>query len=264
MDKIKKLKQTFLKLKEDVSKELTRVNVNQNSHIQNYLYFIHYPIFSFAESIIILCENNKPHVAKVLLRSLFEAHINIIFHQVSDTEKALAISAKTGFDLKIKNIKELKKLIAKHPNLESKDNKNLFNNNWLDEALEWSKTQRSAIIKGGKLNHTDTDLDLKSKAIKCDKNSEKIQSPSGLEDGHFERMYQVIFRQLSSTSHLNMEGIQTFISQNETGEYLFEDGEDGHFIAEQALEITLAFIKDLYDNKVITENIPESLFLLEK
>ena len=258
-NKLTLLKIEFLQLKSEVNFHIRKINTKENTHLQNYLYFIHYPLFSFTESIIILCENNKSHVAKALLRSLFEAHINIIYHQLADSEQKLAISAKEGFDIKIKGVKEIQDLIRRYPNLKSKDPSNLFSEEWLKKALTWSETERQAIMKGNNLSEKDKAIDLKSKAIKCDKEYSKEA-----EKGHFERLYTIIYRQLSPPSHLNIERIQVFINQRETGEYLFSDGEDNNFIASEAIEVCVVFTKDLYEHGVIKGKIPNVVSRLEK
>jgi len=49
----------FYKLKEEVNSLLEKENVGKFSYLQYYLYFNYCPLFSFAESIIILCKNGK-------------------------------------------------------------------------------------------------------------------------------------------------------------------------------------------------------------
>lgn len=259
MNETKLLKEEFIKLKTEITSLIDNVDASKNSHLQNYLYFISYSLFSVTESVIILCENDKPHSAEILLRSLIEAHINIIYHQLGDSEYRLSVSAKGGFDTKIKNIKQLEELIHKYPNLKSKDPTKLFNNEWLLKAGEWAKKQREAILRGNNLKENDEDLDLKSKAIKCDK-----ASLDGVEKGHFERMYHLIFRQLSSTTHLNIEGIQTFISEPEAGKYLFSDDGNGDFLLAQAIEVCSVFTKDLYENGVLDGDITNTVCNIEK
>lgn len=255
---IELVKEKFLELKNEISALIDKVDTKKQTHLQNYLYFVHYPLFSFTESVIILCENGKPHSAKVLLRSLIETHINVIYHQVADSEHRLAVSAKDGFDTKIKNIRELKEFIRKHPSLKSTDPTNLFSEEWLLKAEQWAEVERRAILKGNGLKENDRDLDLKSKAIKCDEASIK-----GATEGHFEKMYQVIYRQLSPASHLNVEGIQVFVDKTETGDYLFNDGDDGSVLVAEAVGICVAFTRDLYDNGILTGETTKTAQALE-
>lgn len=259
MNKSELLNKEFLKLKEEVTTLINNVDTSKNSRLQNYLYFVSYSLFSITESVIILCENNKPHSAEILLRSLIEAHINIIYHQLGNPEYRLAVSAKNGFDVKIKNIKELEELIRKYPNLKSEDPTKLFSNEWLSNAGNWAETQRRAILRGNNLKENDRDLDLKSKAIKCDE-----ASLDGIERGHFERMYHLIFRQLSPTSHLNIEGIQAFVSEPEKGKYLFSDDGNCEILSAQAIEVCTAFTKDLYDCNVLAGKITSTVSNIEK
>ena len=259
MPEVKLLKKEFLGLKAEIAALMNRVDTSKKSYLQKYLYFISYPLFSFTESVIILCENGKCHSAKILLRSLVEAHINIIYHQLGDSENRLALSAKGGFDTKIKNIRELKDFILRYPNLKSTDPANLFSNEWLQKAEQWAEVERQAILKGNNLQKNNQDLDLKSKAIKCDQASIR-----DIEKGHFERMYHLIFRQLSPTTHLNIEGLQTFLSKKETEEYLFSDGDDGNFLITEAIGICIAFTKDLYECGVIGGEITSTVHRIEK
>ena len=253
------LKEEFFKLKREISAQIELIDLTQKSHLQKYLYFVYYPLFSLAESIIILCDNGKDHSAKILLRSLIEAHINIIYHQVADSEYRLSLSAKGGFDIKAKNIKGLKDLIRRYPNLRSTDPTKLFSEKWLDNAGEWVDIERQAILKGNSLKETDQELDLLSKAIKCDEAHIK-----NAESGHFQRMYHIIFRQLSPTAHLNIEGIQTFVDEKEAGKYLFTDSDDRNLLISEAIDICVALTKDLYECGVLEGNIPDTADKIEK
>lgn len=259
MDKIKFLKKEFTKLKIEITFLIDNIDTSKNTHLQNYLYFISYPLFSLTESIIILCENNNLCSAEILSRSLIEAHINIIYHQLENSEYKLAVSAKKSFEIKIKNIKELKKLIHKYPDLKSKDPTSLFNEEWLLNTGEWAETYRKKILKGNNLKENDQDLDLKAKAEKCDN-----LFLDGVEKGHFELMYQIIFRKLSSESHLNIEGIQTFISESETRKYLFSNNDNGDFLSAQAIEICTVFTRDLYKNGVLDGSVTNTVRNIER
>ena len=186
---IRILKDEFLSLRREVSTLIDSVDTSKNTYLQNYLYFYHYPLFSFTESIISLCESGKHIAAKVLLRTLFEAHINIIYHQLGDVKHRLAVSAKDGFDTKIKGLKEIQKLIKKYPNLESADDTNLFSKKWLGEAEQWAEEHRLTILRGNNLKKDDKEPSLISKAIKCDDAS--IKNAGG---GRFQRKYAVVYR----------------------------------------------------------------------
>ncbi len=259
MNEAKLLKEEFTKLKTEIISLIDKVDTNKNNYLQNYFYFISYPLFSLTESVIILCENGKPHSAEILLRSLMEAHINIIYHQVDDSDHRLAVSAKGSFDTKIQNIKQLEGLICKYPNLKPKDPTNLFDNEWLLKTGEWAKKQREAILRGNNLKETDKELDLKSKAIKCDQ-----AALDGVEKGHFEQIYNLMFRQLSPTTHLNIEGIQTFITETEAGKYSFSDSGNGDILLAQAIEICTDFTKDLYECGVLNGKVADAVHNLEK
>jgi hypothetical protein len=254
------LKEEFLKLKTEVDPRIKDVNVKDKNHLQNYLYFACYPLFSFVESIVILCDHGKFRTTESLLRSLIELHINVIYYQVGDADRKLAISVKKEFDEKIKGIREIKKLIQKYSDLRSEDSNNVFSIQWLQQAEKWADEQRQAVLRGNNLIERDSEIGLKDKAIKCDQ-----AFLEGVEGGHFERMYHLIYRQLSPSTHLNIGGIQGFVDHQQNGEYSFNDGDNkGHFLMQQAIEICVALTKDLYENRVIEGKIPDSLHRIEE
>ena len=240
----KELTNKFSRLKQEITHLLSVINRNGHSHLQNYIFFAHKPIFSYTEAILILCENKKSNAAKVLLRTLFEVHIDIIYHQLKDTEQRLAFSAKRMFDERITVLSEILSLIKKYPNLESQDKTKLFNKEYLSKALDDQDKHRQAILRANPNLKGTKHLQEKTKL--CEEGQVKNSEPGG-----FERMYSLIYRQLSPVAHLNIEGLQAFIEQDEYGKIFFHDGDNGDFIATQAVEISIAFSKDLYDNKII-------------
>ena len=242
---IKELNKKFLQLKQEITHLLSAVNRSGHSHLQNYIFFAHKPVFSFTEAILILCEKEKSNAAKVLLRTLFEAHIDIIYHQINESEQRLAFSAKRMFDERITILNEILNLIKKYPNLESQDETKLFNSTYLAKALADQDKHRQAILRANQ-NLSGT-KHLQDKAKLCEEGEVKNSEP-----GSFERMYSLIYRQLSPVAHLNIEGLQEFVGQDVYGKVFFHDGDNGDFIATQAVEISIAFSKDLYDNKILT------------
>ncbi|MBI2109528.1 MAG: hypothetical protein HYT93_05200 [Parcubacteria group bacterium] len=244
-----RIKGAFIKLKGGVTELLKTSDRSTYSHLQNYIYFAHRPIFSFTEAILILCENKKSNAAQVLLRTLFEAHIDIIYHQVENSEQRLAFSNKRMFDENIVILNEILYLIKKYPNLESHNADDLFNKGYLKKAIEYQNECRKAILRANP-NLSGT-KHLQEKARLCEKGEVKNAEP-----GYFERMYSVIYRQLSPITHLNIAGFQAFIKQDKYGKNLFHDGDIEDFIATQAVGISVAFVKDLYDNKIIVDKQP--------
>ena len=254
------LKNEFLKLKREVEPHIQSGGAKNKNHLQNYLYFSCYPLFSYVESIVILCERGKFRTSESLLRSLIELHINVIYYQVSESDHRLALSVKTEFDEKLKGVREIKELIRKYPNLKSTNPANLFSDEWLQEAEQWTERERQAVIRGNNLDEKTKDLDLKAKAIKCDQ-----AELAGVEKGHFERMYHLIYRQLSPSTHLNVGGLQGFVDQGRDREYSFSDGDTrGYFLMHEAISICVALTKDLYENGVIEGSPPDTVSKLEE
>ncbi len=253
------IKEEFLRLKNWIYSNLECVDRSKYSYIQNYIYFAHYPIFSFAESVIMLCEKGKPKVAKVLLRTLFEVHIDVIYHQLGNKNQRLALSARRVFDERITILREIIDLIKKCPNLESQDPKNLFSKKYLTEAIFEQEERRDAVVKGNPSMEKIKKVHLFEKAKACD--DEQLQNT---EPGHFGKMYSLIYRQLSPVSHLNGEGLDEFMEEGENGKIVFTDADSGEFLASQAIKICIAFAKDLYGNQLLTEERTDSLVNLEQ
>ena len=202
------LKWNFFKLKREVEPLIKATNTKGKTHLQNYLYFACYPLFSYVESAIILYEKGKAQTLESVLRSLIELHINVIYYQVAESDYRLALAVKNQFDEKVKGVREIKQLMQKYSNLKSSDPSNLFSDAWLDNAENWAVEFRAAVIRGNNLSENIKEPGLKDKAIKCDQAAIK-----GVEPGHFERMYHLVYRQLSPSTHLNIAGLQGFVEE---------------------------------------------------
>ena len=253
------LKIEFTRLKTEVVDLLENVDRSEYSYLQNYIYFAHYPIFSFTESVIILCDKGKPKVAKVLLRTLFEVHIDVIYHQLGNSKQRLALSARRMFDERLTMLREILNLIEKYPNLASQDSSNLFSKIYLTHAITDQDRRRVAVVKGNPGLEKIKKVHLNQKAEACD-----TESVKNAEAGHFSRMYSLIYRQLSPVSHLNGEGLEEFMGQDEDGKIVFSDEDNGDFITGQAVGICVAFAKDLYDNNLLSGEPLESIKKIEK
>lgn len=203
-----KIVENFISLKEQINLLLSNYPSNK-THLQNYLYFTVYPFFNYTESIIILCEQGKFNAAQSLLRSLFEAHINIIYFQTGNVEQRLAITAKTQFDWRKKVLNSFIKLIKDYPNLESPIKGNLYNKDYLEATLEGNNKYILTIINNNQLVKDDKDPNLLEKAKLCD--AAKIEKN---EPGHFELMYHLVYRQLSSYTRLDIQGIESFVNKD--------------------------------------------------
>lgn len=257
-EKNSKIVEIFVSLKEKINLLLDNYPHNK-THLQNYLYFTVPSFFNYTESIIILCEQGKFNAAQSLLRSLFEAHINVIYFQTGDVERRLAITAKAQFDWRKKVIDLFIKLIKDYPNLESPIKGNLYNKDYLETTLEGINKYRLAIITGNQLTEKDKDPNLLEKAKLCD--AAKIEKS---EPGHFELMYHLVYRQLSSYTHLDIQGIESFVNKDSEGKYIFKEKPNEDLLISESIGICVALIKDLYKNEVIMGNVPESLNITEK
>ncbi|MFZ2886585.1 MAG: DUF5677 domain-containing protein [Minisyncoccia bacterium] len=236
----------FNQLKAEMIACLEATSTSGFSHIQHYILFFSHPLFSFTDSIVILCQNGKFNSAQVLLRSLLEAHINIIYHQVADTERRLALSAKELQDSRFKVLSEIKDLIRLYPNQRDQDQSKLFNEIYLDSQIERVKREQLAIKRANNLSINEKPPGLRDKAIACDAGDVKNAEP-----GSFQRMYTLIYRQLSPAAHLDVEGLQYFVDKNDDSSLVFTDGDSGDHLIRNAIDICLAYMKDLFDSKIL-------------
>lgn len=230
----------------------------RGTHLQNYLYFVYIPVFNYTKAIMILCSCGKYNAASALLRSLFEAHINVIYHQVEDSEKRLAISARSRFIQLKKSFTGVNKLIEKFPNLKSSEKGDLFNEEYLEEAIKKVDSKIKIISVGNYLNDKDNELEIYKKAEKCD----DVSLPNS-QGGHFQRMYNVIYRQLSSSVHLDVLGLESFVDKDKGGRYFSREEYNGMILLE-AIKICIALTKDLYENGVLNGKTPGVVFEIER
>lgn len=256
-EKNSKVVNHFFTLRDEINSLLDNKLVNK-SHLQNYLFFTVAPLFNYTEAIIILSKSGKSNAAQMLLRSLFETHINIHYYSNGDIEKKLAVAAKRQFDWRRTVVNSFIELITKYRNLESYKEKSVFNRGYLENKLIEINNNREIIVRSNGIKIDDKDPDLLDKAKLCD--GMKLR---GVESGHFESMYHLVYRQLSSFVHLDMQGIESFNNKNEKGEYFFEEKNDEDLLISQSVGICIALIKDLYETKVIRGNLHEAVKSIE-
>jgi hypothetical protein len=256
-EKNQKVVEYFYSLKKEIDSNLNH-NLTNQTHIQKYLYFTVGPVFNYTEAIIILCKEKKFNAALSLLRSLFETHINIQYYTSDNNDKKLAIAAKKVFDSRLAVVNAFKKLVKDYPNFLSNDSSSLYNKDYQDKTLEEINKDRSAIIK--KYNLTDQDKD--PKLIKKTKLCDTAKIPDA-EPGHFELMYHLVYRQLSPFVHLDIEGIDHFINKDQSGNYFVTEKPNEDLLISQSINICVALVKDLYDNKVINSDRSENIKLID-
>lgn len=248
----------FYRIKNILDEALSGDKVEM-THLQNYLYFTYGPVFNYTDAIIKLCEHGKNNAASALLRSLFEVHINIIYHQEGDIERKLSISAKQRLDQLNKAFRGISSLITKHPNQGTDDEGSLYNQKYLTRALAELTIQKEALLKANNLYDEDITPALVDKAIHCD--GLKLDN---VEPGHFESLYHLIYRQLSSSVHLDIDGLGYFIDQDDDGKYTFREKYDEDLLIHQAASISLALVKDLFLHEVLKGEPLEDIGILEE
>jgi hypothetical protein len=272
-EKNQKAIEYFYLLKKEVDSKLDHKLTNK-THVQNYLYFTLSPVFNYAEAIIILCKENKFNAAQPLLRSLFETHINIQYYTNGDNvEKKLAIAAKAQFDWNRTVVNSFVQLISKYKNLESNMSNSVYNKIFLEKTLEHTDRERNAIIKGNHLIGKDTKeipvicthckncINSKNYIEKEDREPSTLQKAiicdtyniEETEAGHFESMYHLVYRQLSSYTHLDIVGITSFVEKDGEGNYFFKESSDEDSLIKNSIDICVELVKDLYKHNVIDD-----------
>jgi hypothetical protein len=232
---------------------------SDKNYLQNYLTFQYFPFFDYTETIIILYKERKFNPALILLRSLVEGHIRIVYYQTGDWKKKLAIAAKGEFDTKLATIKGLLDLIKDYPNLASVDKSDLKNIDRLQELKAQTEATRSSIIRSNSLDDNDKDIrSLEDMAKECDKVKLENAVP-----GHFQQMYNLEYRYLSPIAHLNMEGLESLIEIDAINNFVLSEFVKPEIILSESIGLCLALSKDLYDNKVIESEIPELIAQIE-
>jgi len=228
-----------------------------NTKLQNYLYIMYGPFENYTESIILLCKNKKLNAASVILRSLVEAHINIIYMQIGDKKKHLAEAAYEGFRQKVSVCDNFIQLLKKYPNLQSQDNSSLYNLDRLNDIKAFAVRGRDSIFELNDVNPKYRDkrykVDLLDKARLCDSSGVANTGP-----GYFEDLYTLQYRYLSPLAHLNIEGLQHFV-EGEGNEMVYKDGNQKEMIQGTAIGLYADLVKDLYEEGVISGGIPKEV-----
>lgn len=228
-----------------------------DTKIQNYLFIMYGPFVNYTESIILLCEKGKLNAASVILRSLVEAHINIIYMQIGDKKKHLAEAAFEGFRQKVSVCDNFLKLLEKYPDLQSQDDTSLYNIDRLNHMKKFAMQGRDSILELNDIDLKYQDkrykVDLLEKARMCDSSG-----VAGTKLGYFEDLYTLKYRYLSPVAHLNIEGLQHFV-EGEGDEMVYKDGNQKDMIQGEAIGLYAALVKDLYEEGVITGDVPSEV-----
>ncbi len=248
-------REQFFTIKSVVNAQLEKRS--SATKIQNYLYIMCGPFENYTESIILLCDNGKINAASVLLRSLVEAHINIIYMQIGDMKKHLAEAAYEGFRQKVSICDNFIQLLKKYPNLVSEDKNSLYHPERLKHMKEFVERGRDSILELNNIDPKYTDkrykVDLIDKARKCDESGIIPDKP-----GFFEDLYTLQYRYLSPVAHLNIEGLQHFVDEHNS-KIVYKDGNNIEMVQGTAISLYAALVKDLYVHQVISGEIPNEV-----
>lgn len=249
-----KITDHFYTLRSEIDVLINKVKSGEHSYYQNYLYFTYAPVSSYTDAVIILCSKQKYNAAHNILRSLFEVHINIVYHGTGNKEKKLAVSAKKQFVEQRKALNGIRGITEKYESHRSDKEGDLFNPEYLAQMLEECNSRIQSVVDGNNLTDQDEDPKLIAKAIACDGEDVK-----GAKEGHFELMYHLPYRLLSSYVHLDIQGLDSFVKKKGENGYSFIETASENMLICQAISVYVAIVKDLYDYKVLTGDKPKLL-----
>jgi len=228
----------------------TKVNSDKHSHLQNFLLFSFIPIHNYSEAILTLCKNSRPHASNVLLRSIFEAYMNIMYVKSTDTEKRLALFAKGSFKGREKLLKRFTELSILYPHL--KDKYAILEKDNLISHKEFVDKHIQAIDLGNDLNEDDNyEEQLLERIKQIDKEAPKDKA--GMNEFNYRTMYSL----LSQYTHLSPWGLELFIKQGSKS-IIYTLGQDvgGDEIIGQTYLFYFELLLGLYENKVLSGEMP--------
>jgi hypothetical protein len=215
-------------------------------HLQHFLLSMHAGVHNFAEAIYILCKDSRPNAASVLLRSLFEAFINIDYIKQGDTEKKLALFSREGFKVRGKIARDFENFIKKYPHKEN--TLSLLNRKTLGEMKEFAYHRIKGIEKVNNLSSNDYySNDLRFLCEEIDKAEVDLEKR-----GDKELSYMLIYRYLSPLAHLNCLGLEYF-ADNQGDSIIYNLGQKNgiHIIVVETYLYYFNSMNNLFEEKII-------------
>ncbi len=222
----------------------------KHTHLQNFLTYSFVYVHNMSEAIYVLCKDLRPHAAQSLLRNIFEALAHIEYIKSSDTEKRLALFAKDGFSKRIPAINNMKEVDQKYPNL--KDKSGAVKASTEPSLTDFVNNHIRGIESGNNLLPEDIYPKTIPEIIKA-LDKEGPESVKGMN----ELNYNLVYRQLSSYTHMSAWGLGNFINEKD-GEIIFDLGqheEVDHIIGLLYLYY-FGVANYLYDEKVLEGKMP--------
>lgn len=187
-----------------------KIDTNSRDFKKNFISFYFGAIHNYSESIYVLCKDSRPHAATVILRSVLEAFINVIYLMNTNSNLKIAKFAISDFEERIKVLKQFKVFVAKFPKWEGKDN--LTTTKDLDNMIAFNQKHKEGIEKGNRFYKSTKILkDLRARAEAYDKKTKK--------EGNWEFNYLLVYKYFSNFTHLSISGIEGFFNKEDGDEH---------------------------------------------
>ena len=216
---------------------------------RNFLLLTFGAIHNYAETVYILCKNMRPQAAIVLLRSIFEAYLNMHYLMNVRSNKRLALYVVKDVREHIKIVNSFLSLIKRHPRLENKYG--MTTKATLD-AMKKKHEDIEASMRS--LNKIPITLGLKSLEERAREYDRRIGSKA--RKGEMEFNYHLLYRQFSSCAHLTPTGLQEFIKDTPEGrEFILDQSEKIEPVVTTTFQLYLNLLKYLDKWKLISKDI---------
>lgn len=183
-------------------------STNKKDYKREFIIFHFGAIHNYSDSIYILCKNSKPHSAIVLLRSILEAFINMVYFVNTNSNLKIAKYAIDDLKNNGRTLKQFKNFIAKYPTYKNKYSMTTESN--IDSLIIKNQNLVQAFEAGNKFyRSTKIEPDLRKRAEAYDK---KVNKP-----GELELDYLLVYKYFCSFAHISVSGLNNFVKETSSG-----------------------------------------------
>lgn len=178
--------------------------VDKGNYKRQFIAFHFGAIHNYSEAIYTLCADSRPHAATVILRSIFEGFLNMIYFVNTNSNLKIAKYAIEDAEDRLKVLKQFKNFVDKYPKWEDKYSMTDIAN--LDRLIIITENNLNALKRGNKLyKSTKIKRKLRDKAEAYDRKINK--------DGEWEYNYLLFYKFSSSYAHLSLSGMENFVHE---------------------------------------------------
>jgi len=256
-DKDKKLLKNLKEIIDFGNSQITgSYNINSFNNKQLTIFLAFGAINNYSGAIYKLCEDFRAIPAIVLLRSVFEAYINIFYITKTNSDKRIVLFWIEAWKDRITMLNELTSFRKKYPN-----HKNI--KSFMDEStVAQIKLETEQKIKNTRKNHK---LTTKQKHPDLITVTRKLDQaiPEKSRNGKFEYNYHILYRYFSPFAHLNASGINNFLKQKPDGSHDFITNQSNDLIGEvlaSTFSFYLEFLSYLKKYKLLDKKISLTKF----